>query len=115
MGPILGGAIDVPETIAGLKNGDKILVLFVWFGMAFANIYFMKKVFGDYNLPWTHMPKNPPVLEGPTKLYSIYLKIQAAFWIPIFPVGYTLKWGVAWHNAGPPLEPFWNAHFHPYP
>ena len=46
--------------------------------------------------------------------YSIYLKIQAAFWIPIFAVGYTLKWGVAWHNAGPPLEPFWNATFHPY-
>ena len=48
------------------------------------------------------------------KAYSLYLKIQAAFWIPIFPVGYTLKWGVAWHNAGPPLEPFWSATFHPY-
>ena len=52
VGPILGGAIDVPETIFGYKNGDKFLVCVVWFGEAFGNIYFMKKIFGDYNLPW---------------------------------------------------------------
>merc|ERR1712086_844380 len=53
-------------------------------------------------------------MEGPTRMYSYYLKVQAAFWIPIFVVGYTLKWGVAWHDAGVPLEPFWTAKFHPY-
>ena len=41
VGPILGGAIDVPETFLGYKNGDKFLVVAAWFGMAFANIYFM--------------------------------------------------------------------------
>ena len=30
--------------------------------------------------------------EADVKAYSLYLKAQAAVWIPIFPVGYTLKW-----------------------
>merc|ERR1719506_2250225 len=55
-----------------------------------------------------------PAATPDVKAYSYYLKVQAAFWIPIFMVAYTLKWGVAWHNAGVPLEPFWKADFHPY-
>ena len=45
----------MPYTFLGYKNGDKFVVCAAWFGFAFANFYFFKKVYGHYNLPWDCM------------------------------------------------------------
>ena len=36
--------------------------------------------------------------------YSILLKIQGNIYAGIFFVGYLVKWGVAWHDAGEPFN-----------
>ena len=41
-----------PETYFGLKNGDKVLALAIWFGNFGASLFFALKVFGHANLPW---------------------------------------------------------------
>ena len=41
-----------PETYFGLKNGDKVLALAIWFGDFAVSLFFAFKVFGDANLPW---------------------------------------------------------------
>ena len=46
------------------------------------------------------------------RMLSLVLKFWGTFFITIFPVGYWLKWGVAWHDAGEPLNPF-DVKFHP--
>mmetsp|Transcript_63190 Transcript_63190/g.105123 ORF Transcript_63190/g.105123 Transcript_63190/m.105123 type:complete len:172 (+) Transcript_63190:18-533(+) len=48
-----------------------------------------------------------------TKIYSVVLKIQALVFATIFPVGYFIKFGVAWHDAGQPFNVF-DVKFHPY-
>ena len=35
-----------------LKNGDKVLALFIWYSYWASNLYYAYKVFGDANLPW---------------------------------------------------------------
>ena len=51
VGPGLFGEV-YPETYFGLKNGDKVLALFIWYSHWLSNFYFQFKVFGDANLPW---------------------------------------------------------------
>ena len=38
------------------------------------------------------------------KLYSLFLKLASTVYMGIGPVIYTLKWGVAWHDAGSPFN-----------
>ena len=40
------------------------------------------------------------------KTYSIVLKLQGLIFATIFPVGYFVKFGVAWHDAGQPFNAF---------
>ena len=40
-----------PETYFGLKNGDKVLALIIWYGHFASNLYFQFKVFGNANYP----------------------------------------------------------------
>ena len=41
-----------PETYFGLKNGDKVLALAIWFGDFAVSLFFAYKIFGHANLPW---------------------------------------------------------------
>ena len=40
-------------TLGGYTNYDKLLFAVpLWFGLGFTNLYFSKKVYGNFNLPW---------------------------------------------------------------
>ena len=41
-----------PPTYFGLKNGDKVLAVLIWYGNFAVSLYFAFKVFGSANLPW---------------------------------------------------------------
>ena len=46
----------------------------------------------------------PPDANVWMKAYSYFLKLEGNIFLGIFPVGYVLKWGVAWHDAGDPFN-----------
>ena len=46
------------------------------------------------------------------KYYSYVLKLQGLIFATIFPFGYFLKFGVAWHDAGQPFN-LTDVKFHP--
>lgn len=54
-----------------------------------------------------------PAGSDAMKNLSLYLKVEALVFISILPFAYTLKVGVAWHDAGPPLD-ITDVKFHPY-
>ena len=54
-----------------------------------------------------------PAGSDAMKNLSLYLKFEALVFISILPFAYTLKVGVAWHDAGPPLD-ITDVKFHPY-
>merc|ERR1712232_1128348 len=46
----------------------------------------------------------PPNASPWLKRYSYLLKLEGQIFMGIWPVGYLVKWGVAWHDAGEPFN-----------
>ena len=58
--------------------------------------------------PWRHMN----VASGSLTSADLVLKLQGLIFATIFPFGYFLKFGVAWHDAGQPFN-LTDVKFHP--
>ena len=51
--------MEIPETVFGLKNGDKFVAVCIWFGNFAITRYFAGVAFGSALLPWNvGLPKD---------------------------------------------------------
>jgi len=108
-GPSVFG--DIPVTVGGLNNWDKLCVAVpTWFTIGAGNLFFAKKDLGSYLLPWDIVSSAG---SSPPSAQKVWLKIIGTVMMSIVAVAYGFKFGATWHDAGAPFV-LSDIKFHPY-